>query len=307
MVAWWYRGEDMKAEWIAVDWGTSHLRAWAMQGDRAVDRAQCDQGMSRVANGGFQAALLSLVEPWLGDAPVDVIACGMVGARQGWVEAPYSAVPSEPVANVPVRVPDTDPRIRAFVVPGLKQTTPPDVMRGEETQIAGFLAARPNWDGVLCLPGTHTKWVQLSAGEVISFRTFMTGEMFQLLSGQSVLRHSVGQGWDDAAFSEAVADTLSKPENLAGRLFGLRAADLLQGQDGAIARARLSGLLIGAELAATRAYWLGQQLAVIGADQVANIYAQALQQQGAFVETADATEVTLAGLAQARNLTRQTA
>ncbi|MES0863493.1 2-dehydro-3-deoxygalactonokinase [Ruegeria sp. SCPT10] len=297
----------MKAEWIAVDWGTSHLRAWAMQGDRVVDRAQSDQGMSRVAKGGFQTALLSIVDRWLGDSPVDVIACGMVGARQGWVEAPYAAVPSEPVANVPVRVPGTDPRIRAFVVPGLKQTTPPDVMRGEETQIAGFLAAQPNWDGVLCLPGTHTKWVQLSAGEVVSFRTFMTGEMFELLRGQSVLRHSVGQGWDDAAFSEAVADTLSKPENLAGRLFGLRAADLLQGQDGAVARAQLSGLLIGAELAATRAYWLGQQLAVIGADQVANIYAQALQQQGAFVETADATEVTLAGLALARNLTRQTA
>lgn len=307
MVASWYRGEDMKAEWIAVDWGTSHLRAWAMQGDRVVDRAQSDQGMSRVAKGGFQTALLSIVDRWLGDSPVDVIACGMVGARQGWVEAPYAAVPSEPVANVPVRVPGTDPRIRAFVVPGLKQTTPPDVMRGEETQIAGFLAAQPNWDGVLCLPGTHTKWVQLSAGEVVSFRTFMTGEMFELLRGQSVLRHSVGQGWDDAAFSEAVADTLSKPENLAGRLFGLRAADLLQGQDGAVARAQLSGLLIGAELAATRAYWLGQQLAVIGADQVANIYAQALQQQGAFVETADATEVTLAGLALARNLTRQTA
>lgn len=307
MVVLWYRGDDMKAEWIAVDWGTSQLRAWAMRGTSAVDHAQCEQGMSRVAKSEFQTALLSLIEPWLGDDPVDIIACGMVGARQGWVEAPYTAVPSDPVPNVPVRVPNTDPRIRAFVVPGLKQTAPPDVMRGEETQIAGFLAARPNWDGVLCLPGTHTKWVQVSAGEVVSFRTFMTGEIFELLRGQSVLKHSVGEGWDQATFAEAVADTLSKPENLAGRLFGLRAADLLQGQDGAIARARLSGLLIGAELAATRPYWLGQQLAIIGADQVASIYAQALQQQGAFVETADATEVTLAGLALARSLTRQTA
>ncbi len=297
----------MKTEWIAVDWGTSHLRAWAMQGDTVLDQAQSDLGMARVAPGAFQSALLSLVQDWLGDAPVDVVACGMVGARQGWAEAPYAAVPSAPVPNAPVRVPGTDPRIRAFIVPGLKQATPPDVMRGEETQIAGFLAGHQNWDGVLCLPGTHTKWVQVSAGEVISFRTFMTGEMFDLLCGQSVLKHSVGEGWDDPAFAEAVADTLSKPENLAGRLFGLRAADLLQGQDRAIARARLSGLLIGAELAATRPYWLGQQLAIIGADEVSKIYAQALQQQGAFVETADATLSTLAGLALARTLTKETA
>ncbi|WP_037306663.1 2-dehydro-3-deoxygalactonokinase [Ruegeria halocynthiae] len=297
----------MNTEWIAVDWGTSHLRVWAMRDDTVLDQAQSDKGMVRLAKGEFQAALLNLTEGWLGQAPVDVIACGMVGARQGWVEAPYSTVPCEPTPVVPIRVPGTDTRIRAFVVPGLKQTAPPDVMRGEETQIAGFLASHQNWDGVICLPGTHSKWVQVSAGEVVSFRTFMTGEMFDLLRGQSVLKHSIGEGWDDAAFAEATADALSKPEQLAARLFGLRAADLLQGQDGGVARAQLSGFLIGAELAATRPYWLGQQLAIIGAEDLSNIYAKALKQQGAFVETANSTQCTLAGLLQARNLTRQTA
>lgn len=296
----------MNTEWIAVDWGTSHLRAWAMRGETVLDQAQSDKGMARVGRDEFQSALLDLIEGWLGSAPVDVIACGMVGARQGWVEAPYTAVPTSPVPDAPVRVPGTDPCIRAFVVPGLKQVAPPDVMRGEETQIAGFLAARPSWDGVLCLPGTHTKWVQISAGEVVSFRTFMTGELFELLRGQSVLKHSVGDGWDAAAFAEAVADTLTKPEQLAARLFTLRAADLLDGQDTGVARSRLSGVLIGAELAATRPYWLGQQLGIVGADAVSKTYAQALQQQGAFVETADVTQSTLAGLALARNLTRQT-
>ncbi|WP_170330533.1 2-dehydro-3-deoxygalactonokinase [Ruegeria arenilitoris] len=297
----------MNTEWIAVDWGTSHLRAWAMRGDSVLDHAQSDKGMARVGKDGFQSALFELIEGWLSSGPTDVIACGMVGARQGWVEAPYSAVPCEPTPVAPFRVPGTGPRIRAFVVPGLKQATPPDVMRGEETQIAGFLASHQNWDGVICLPGTHTKWVQVSAGEVVSFRTFMTGEMFDLLAGQSVLKHSVGQGWDDAAFADAVADTQSKPEQLAARMFGLRAADLLQGQDGDITRAQLSGFLIGAELAATRPYWLGQQLAIIGAEGLSDVYAKALQQQGAFVETANSTQCTLAGLLQARNLTRQTA
>lgn len=297
----------MNTEWIAVDWGTSHLRVWAMQGESVLDQAQSDRGMARVAKGDFQVALLDLIEGWLGREPVDVVACGMVGARQGWVEAPYSSVPCAAMPVDPIRVPDTDPRIRAFVVPGLKQLSPPDVMRGEETQIAGFLAGHQNWDGVICLPGTHTKWVQVSAGEVISFRTFMTGEMFELLQAQSVLKHSVGEGWDEAAFVEAAADTLSKPEQLAARLFGLRAADLLHGQDAGTARARLSGLLIGAELAATRAYWLGQQIAIIGAEGLSGVYAMALQHQGAFVETTNSTQSTLAGLSQARKLTRQIA
>lgn len=278
-----------------------------MQGETVVAQAQSDLGMARLGKDEFESSLLDLIEDWLDADPVDVVACGMVGARQGWVEAPYSAVPSAPVPVAPIRVPNTDARIRAFVVPGLKQNTPPDVMRGEETQIAGFLANHQNWDGVICLPGTHTKWVQVSAGEIVSFRTFMTGEMFELLSKQSVLKHSVGDGWDEVAFAEAAADTLSKPEQLAARLFGLRAADLLHNQDKATARSRLSGLLIGAELAATRPYWLGQQLAIIGADGISQIYASALQLQGAFVETANATQCTLAGLSQARKLTRQTA
>lgn len=297
----------MRRDWIAVDWGTSCLRAWAMQGETVLEHAQSEDGMSRTAANDFQTALLALVEPWLPAAPVDVIACGMVGARQGWVEAPYVAVPSAPLSSTPIRVPNTDRRIRAFVVPGLKQVGPADVMRGEETQIAGYLAERPHWDGVICLPGTHTKWVQISAGEVVSFRTFMTGEMFELMRGQSVLRHSVGDGWDDDSFNTAVADALSKPEQLAARLFGLRAADLLHGQSKAIARARLSGLLIGAELAATRPYWLGQQLAIIGSEGLSQAYASALKQQGAVAETVDATTATLAGLLQARALTKETA
>lgn len=296
----------MKPEWIAVDWGTSHLRVWAMEGTNPIDHAQSDMGMARVSKGGFEDALLALIEDWLGSVPVDVVACGMVGARQGWVEAPYAAVPTAPAPDVPIRVPATDPRIRAFVVPGLKQVSPPDVMRGEETQIAGFLDTHPNWDGVICLPGTHTKWVQVSANEVVSFRTFMTGELFDLLRGQSVLRHSVGDGWDEAAFAEAVEDTLSKPEQLAARLFSLRAADLLHGQDGSTARARLSGVLIGAELAAARPYWLGQQIAIIGAEGLSAAYAKALKPQGAFVEMTDATTSTLAGLNKARNMTRET-
>jgi 2-dehydro-3-deoxygalactonokinase len=264
-------------------------------------------GMGSLARDGFEPALLNLVAPWLGPGRTRVIACGMVGSRQGWVEAPYRAVPCAPLGPPLAIAPAADPRLTVRIVPGLKQTRSPDVMRGEETQIAGFLFANPGFDGVLCLPGTHSKWVHVSAGEVVSFASFMTGELFALLSERSVLRHGLAEGWDDTAFAEAVSDALSRPERLAGGLFAIRAAGLLGQLTGAAARARLSGLLIGAELAASRPYWLGQPVALIGAERLADLYAAALAAQGAAPTRADATAMTLAGLAAARALTRETA
>jgi 2-dehydro-3-deoxygalactonokinase len=287
-------------EWIAVDWGTTHLRTWAMQNGRPVAEAQSADGMATLKRDEFEHALLTLVEPWLGSGITPVLACGMVGARQGWVEAPYQTIPAKPLGERAISVPRDDPRIAAFVIPGLKQLAPADVMRGEETQIAGFISTRPDWDGVMCLPGTHTKWAHVSAGEVVSFQTFMTGEMFSLLGKRSVLRHSVAsEGWDETAFSGAVEDAMAKPERLAARLFGLRASDLLEARPKAEARSKLSGYLIGAELAAARPYWLGQQVAIIGSADTGRLYRKALQAQGVPAAESDATEMTLAGLCAA--------
>ncbi len=255
--------------------------------------------MSALSRDGFEPALLDLIEPWLGRDRISVVACGMVGSRQGWAEATYVSVPCPPLSSRTTRPATKDSRLSVVLLPGLKQDAPADVMRGEETQIAGHLARNPGFDGVVCLPGTHTKWAQVSAGEVVSFRTFMTGEMFALLSKQSVLRHTVGDGWDDDAFAGAVSDALSRPEANAARLFSLRAEGLLKGLAPGAARARLSGLLIGAELAAARPYWLGQPIAIIGNAGFSQHYAEALAAQGATASVADATEATLAGLTAA--------
>ncbi|WP_299688121.1 2-dehydro-3-deoxygalactonokinase [uncultured Tateyamaria sp.] len=282
--------------WIAVDWGTSHLRAWLMGRDSTVlDRRSSADGMGGLDRNGFEPALRALV----GDAlPVPVLACGMVGSRQGWAEAPYATVPcAAPTIHTAVSVPGTDLDVR--VLPGVKQDNPADVMRGEETQIAGFIARNPGFDGIICLPGTHTKWVHTSAGEIVSFRTAMTGEMFALLSQQSVLRHSMGQGWDAEAFATGVDQTLSRPETLAASLFSLRAEGLLTALPGDAARARLSGLLIGAELASMRPYWLGQAVALVGAKALSAAYATALSAQGVPTQMADAEDMTLAGLTAA--------
>ena len=289
------------ADWVAVDWGTSQLRAYAMRDGNPVAEASSDKGMSTLTPDQFEPALRDLIDPWLGQDRMTIIACGMVGARQGWVEADYAAVPCTPTADTLTEAPTTDPRLDIHILPGLKQDTPADVMRGEETQIAGHLASEPDFDGIICLPGTHTKWAHISAGEVVSFRTFMTGEMFALLSSQSVLRHTVGEGWDDAAFTDAVSDAISRPEATMSRLFALRAENLLHGLGPAAARARLSGLLIGAELAASRPYWLGQDIVLIGQAALSERYAQALQAQGLAPRTVDAAQATLSGLAAAHS------
>jgi 2-dehydro-3-deoxygalactonokinase len=259
--------------------------------------ASSDEGMGKLARDGFEPALLRLISPWLAKSP-PVVACGMVGSRQGWCEAPYRAVPCTPLdMSAQVAAPTTDPRLRVSIAPGLKQMQPADVMRGEETQIAGALALMPGYDGILCLPGTHSKWVHISAGEVVSFQTFMTGEMFALLSESSVLRHGMqGDGWDEAAFDSAVADALSRPEKLGARLFSLRAEGLIAGLTPGAARSRLSGLLIGTELAAAKPYWLGQSVTLIGAEKLSAAYARALAPQGITAQRLSATDCTLAGL-----------
>jgi 2-dehydro-3-deoxygalactonokinase len=295
--------ERIAPDWIAVDWGTSRLRAWAMTaGGAAISAVASEDGMGRLAPEGFEPALLRLVAPWLraGHA-TPVVVCGMAGARQGWAEAGYRAVPCPPAGPGAVTVTTADPRLAVRILPGLSQTRPaPDVMRGEETQIAGLFARIPDFDGTACLPGSHSKWAQLSAGEVVSFQTYLSGELFAALAGHSVLRHSVAAtGWDEAAFAEAVSDAIAHPARFAQRLFGLRAEALLAGLSPETARARLSGLVIGLELAAARPYWLGARVALVAEGGTGRAYVAALALQGAAVETFPTEELTLAGLTAA--------
>ena len=287
-----------------MDWGTSNLRVWGMDSDSEVAaEASSDKGMAKLDRAGFEPALLELVDGWLvQDRQTPVIACGMVGARQGWVEVPYREAPCKPVFFDLVGHPDTrDQRLQVTILAGIKQLKPaPDVMRGEETQIAGVLSENPHFEGVLCLPGTHTKWVRISAGEIVDFKTFMTGELFNLLSVHSVLRHSlVGAGRDEIEFASAVRSIVAEPADFAGRLFSVRAEALVDGLGSAAANARLSGLLIGAELAVAGTYWRDRSLVIVGNGPQSELYADALATLGQSPRIIDASHVTLAGLKSA--------
>ncbi|MEM8869490.1 MAG: 2-dehydro-3-deoxygalactonokinase [Pseudomonadota bacterium] len=300
-----------KASWIAVDWGTSNLRAWAMAADGSVlAHARSDQGMAGLAPGvhGFEPVLIGLIGDWLGHGITPVVACGMVGSRQGWVEAGYRCVPAAPLSvDGLTRATCHDKRISVHVTGGISQTHPPDVMRGEETQIAGLLTQTPDFNGVVAMPGTHTKWVQVVDGEVFHFASFMTGELYALLSENSVLRHSVDpKGFQEKPFLEAFSDAISHPERFAARLFSLRAQHLLQGTDPQAAAATLSGALLGIEIAASKPYWLGQEIALMSSGRHTERYAKALTEVGASFALYEPDACVLDGL-RAAYLTLQSA
>lgn len=287
---------DLAPDWIAADWGTTHLRLWAMRGCAVLDRRASDQGMGKLTPAEFGPVLEDAVAGW-GAAPV--VTCGMVGSRQGWAEAPYTPAPCAAAPRL-VRVPGHAAR-PVYIACGVRQDSPPDVMRGEETQIAGLMLREPGFDGTICLPGTHTKWVALRAGRIERFRSCMTGEIYDLLSHRSVLRHTLGDACEDmGAFDAACAEALADPAAAYGALFALRAGALIGELTPGAAASRLSGLLIGWELAATRDLWQGAAVALIGSPVLSPLYARALAGCGLTAARHDAEDVTLAGLYAAR-------
>ena len=289
--------------WIAVDWGTSSMRAWAMsRHDTVIAERRSAEGMGKLEQPGFEPVLLDTIGGWLrSDQRMPVVACGMVGARQGWAEAAYAHLPWTPVTLHEATLPPThDPRLRVMILPGLCQIDPADVMRGEETQIAGYVSANPDFSGTICLPGSHSKWVRVSDGVVHGFTTAMTGEVFAALSRNTVLRHSVTDSiWSDMDFADGVDSGMANGDSLLTQLFSIRASCLVEGTANFDAAARLSGLLIGSELAATRTYWQDQRVVLIGDPNLAKRYQRALSQMHTPAICADATRCTVAGLALA--------
>ena len=286
--------------WIGVDWGTSNLRVWIMSPeDQSLRLLESSTGMGTLEPGQFEPTLLALIEPFLADDHVmSVVCCGMVGARQGWSDAGYLTTPVNRQARAHAHLVTTvDERIRVLILPGIQQLSPADVMRGEETQIAGLLLQSPSFSGTVCLPGTHTKWVAVAEGTITGFQTCMSGELFGLLSKQSVLRHSMQDDqWSDIAFDQGVAEMLTHPESLTSRLFSLRADNLVNATPGAELRARLSGMLIGTELAGCREYWSDKTVTLVGAAKLTGLYAQAMSALNTDVDLMDGDAMTLSGL-----------
>lgn len=245
-----------KAAYVAVDWGTSSFRLWLI--DRAGDvlgERRSAEGMMAASKPGFANVLQSHLLAVSAAQGLPVLICGMAGARQGWVEAGYVDTPA-PLAAIlqqAVKVPGQDRDIR--ILPGIAQRdrSAPDVMRGEETQLLGALGLDATGDALVCMPGTHSKWVRANGATVERFATFMTGELFDVISRETILSHAVngaGETEDVEAFKAAVVAAREAPAFAANLLFQVRSGGLLFGGTPAAARERISGTLIGLELAA---------------------------------------------------------
>lgn len=264
---------------IAIDWGTTSFRAYRLDWQGAIaDARSAPMGILSVAPGDFPGVLEAQIGDWLGDAPI--VMSGMVGSRQGWMEAPYVPCPAglDEIASG-LR----EAREGVWIVPGvscLDESGVPDVMRGEETQVLG--AGR---DGLFCLPGTHSKWVEVRNGRIERFSTYMTGEVYALLKQHSLLGRMMEEGrHDERAFGEGLARS-AEPGGLLHHLFGVRTRGLMGELGAAGSASYLSGILIGHEMRASRA----SQLLLIGEPALAARYQQAATTLGIQTELLEPT------------------
>ncbi|TAM78212.1 2-dehydro-3-deoxygalactonokinase [bacterium] len=237
---------------IAIDWGTSNFRAYRLSSDgRILETRSAPLGISSVEPGQFSAVLGEQISDWLAAEAGPVAMSGMIGSRHGWVEVPYVPCPAgrTEIAAGAHRLTSYEPS-PIVICPGLSHRDTagvPDVMRGEEMQILG--AVDECGDGMYCLPGTHTKFVVVEGARIVSFRTFMTGEVFGLLRQHSILARLMDalDDTDDASFEDGVHRARAGG-SLLHDLFGVRTRALFGELPTASAASYLSGILVGHEI-----------------------------------------------------------
>lgn len=277
------------AAYALVDWGTSSFRLWLTDAKGGVlGESRSDEGMMHCNALGAASGFAHVLEKHLSKvnaaSDVPVIICGMAGARQGWVEAPYINLPTvlDSLTEQALKIDAQQRDIR--ILPGLAQRdiNSANVMRGEETQLAGIAALMP--DGLVCMPGTHSKWTRLEKGAVAQFSTFMTGELFAVLSEHSILKHAVDADsvFDEntPAFIRAVDKALADPVRVLDGIFGIRASQLLGFEEKADGAAHLSGLLIGAEVGAAKHLYGAGELGLVSSGKLGQLYQSVLEKAG---------------------------
>jgi len=286
---------------LACDWGTTNLRAWTLDDvGRVAAEHDFALGVSKLAPGEAAQRFEAEVRPALQARDLPAILCGMVGSTIGWREAPYADCPAG-LADLAGRLTKVAPAVR--IVPGLRCegiAGGPDVMRGEETQVLGWLAQNPErrtGRHVVCHPGTHAKWVLVEDGRIVRFVTAMTGELFAVLSHHSLLK-SDAPADDDAAFDEGLA-AAGEGDALAARLFTARARVVGGKAKAESTPSYLSGLLIGSEAASAPRLLLGEapkQVVLLGDAALCTRYRRALVRRDVAVEVFDGEAAAIAGL-----------
>jgi len=275
---------------IGIDWGTTSFRAFRIARDGTIrDRRASQRGIMNVPDARFAETLREEIGPWLAAGEDRVLLSGMIGSRQGWKEAPYVACPAgaAELAAALVDVPFDWGTVK--LVPGLSATDEAgiaEVMRGEETQVVGVLAAIGG-SGLACLPGTHSKWARVEDGRVAGFTTHMTGETFAALRGHTILSRMMREGPADGVPFDAGVRRSGDAGGLLHHVFGVRALTLAGRLAETDSAAYLSGILVGHEVRAALAGMAGVVVHVIGAPELTSLYARAISACGAYAERHD--------------------
>ena len=288
---------DFAAGFIAVDWGTTNRRAYRILTDgRQGGEFEDERGVLSVPAGGFADAV-NQIRARLGDLPL--LLAGMIGSNRGWVEAPYVPCPAGP-DELAAALAWPEPG-RAAIVPGVSLLAGDraDVMRGEEVQLLGAIASGTiPPDGLACHPGTHNKWVWLERGRIVSFRTVMTGELFNHLKHKGILADWLGGAVEVGdAFRAGVRQGLTGGV-LGAELFAVRARILLGRASARDAPSFTSGLLIGSDVAAGLGGGAVGPVPVIGRPELTRLYAAAIAEAGGVAREVDGEAAFLAGIAE---------
>ncbi|HEY8881126.1 MAG TPA: 2-dehydro-3-deoxygalactonokinase [Roseateles sp.] len=270
------------ARLIALDWGSTRLRAFLLGADgQVLASRQSEQGASTLSGEtAFEQAFAAVTGDW---PTLPALACGMVGSQHGWREAAYAPCPADAASLVEHALKLNE---RVWILPGLVHDAgQPDVMRGEETQIVGALALHPDLAAQSCLvlPGTHSKWARVQAGRVTGFATHMTGELYALLRQHSVLARLMPADAAAAPSSEAFlagVDAARREGALSHQLFAVRTLGLFKRLPPQQLPDYLSGLLIGHEIAHELAAGVPEHLALVGDPALCERYALALGRFG---------------------------
>jgi 2-dehydro-3-deoxygalactonokinase len=266
---------------IGIDWGTSSFRAYRLSAAGTVlDKRSAPLGIMQVEGGRFAEALEGQVGEWLAAGEKPVVMSGMIGSRQGWLEAPYASCPAGAAEIAAGMCEVRWGERRAWIVPGLSSrdsTGVPDVMRGEETQILGVLDQLPE-SASICLPGTHSKWVEVRDRKVVRFSTHMTGEVFAVLKEHSILGRMMRDTSADPQWFAAGVRRAQDEGGLLHHLFGVRSRGLFGEVPDEAAGSYLSGILIGHELVSARS--AAGAVFLLGVRPLVDLYRQALRQFG---------------------------
>ncbi len=290
----------MTPAFVAIDWGTSSFRAWALGRDASILGVRSAKaGMVTLKPAEYEVVLESHLTALGVDNRVPVLICGMAGAAQGWQQAPYLDAPADlsALASDAISVSGISRDVR--ILPGVAQRMDGawDVMRGEETILLGVSLNSRNPMSV-CLPGTHSKWASLRNGRLERFDTAMTGEIYALLSERSTLSHALAgvPAVLGAEFDAAVREAIAAPERILQKLFSIRAKPLLTGTTKSAQGAdRLSGLLIGLEIAGAQRSG-GDMITLIASGVLQQTYARAFDMADMRFTTLNANDLVQAGL-----------